>query len=85
MRSVNLNLYTTLGCHLCEQAKEVLWQLEPAVRVSITEVEIADSEELLARYGVRIPVIAIKDAPEAGELGWPFTADEVLIWLPVSQ
>lgn len=61
-----LLLYTTSSCHLCEQA-EVLLQ---SVGASVEVVEIADDEELLERYGVRIPVVRRRETGE--ELAWPF-------------
>ncbi len=77
-----LLLYGSSGCHLCEQAEEVLEPVlvhindqlvrggrEDAVLV-LRVVEITDSPELMARYAIRIPVI--KYAAEADELGWPF-------------
>ncbi|HQC71240.1 MAG TPA: glutaredoxin family protein [Candidatus Competibacteraceae bacterium] len=61
-----LVLYTTVGCHLCEQA---LRRVAEAGGCCVT-VEIADDETLLARYGVRIPVLR---RPDCGvELDWPF-------------
>ncbi|UZJ45599.1 glutaredoxin family protein [Marinimicrobium sp. C6131] len=71
-----LILYTTLGCHLCERAKDELW---PALTQSgwrLEEVDIADSDTLMARYGTRIPVVARSDS--GAELGWPFTSKEVV-------
>ena len=42
---------------------------------SVQAVEIADSEELMERYGIRIPVLACEDAAgRKRELGWPFDA-----------
>jgi hypothetical protein len=45
MREVTL--YTTAGCHLCEMAEEVLH----ACGVQFTPVDIADTPELIERYG----------------------------------
>lgn len=64
-------LYTTAGCHLCEDALELLHQARSAGhQIEICEVEISDSESLMVAYGVRIPVIRIDD--REAELGWPF-------------
>lgn len=67
-----LVLYMTCGCHLCEQAESVLREQAGVV---VRLVEIADDEELLERYGVRIPVLRRLDT--GAELGWPFDADAV--------
>lgn len=61
-----LVLYSTLGCHLCEQAEQLLTQAGLAYRY----VDIADEDELLGRYGNRIPVLAMSGRND--ELGWPF-------------
>lgn len=75
MADSTLILYTTLGCHLCEQAKEQVWPLLADSRWRLKEVDIADSDALVERYGVRIPVIARADT--GAELGWPFAAEAV--------
>lgn len=67
-----LVLYATSGCHLCEQAAELI---RGAVAVPFRTVEIADDENLIKRYGVRIPVLCRLDTGE--ELGWPFKAASV--------
>ena len=65
-------LYTTLGCHLCEQAHALLLQLQgEGMDLQVLPTEIADDETLMARYGIRIPVVARTDG---AELGWPFDA-----------
>ena len=66
-------LYTTLGCHLCEQAHDLLLELQTEqMSFQIETVEIADSDTLVEQYGIRIPVVKI--AGLHTELGWPFDA-----------
>ncbi|MYM62117.1 glutaredoxin family protein [Pseudomaricurvus sp. HS19] len=67
-----LYLYTTLGCHLCEQAQALAWPLLGTYGLRLQSVEIADDPQLLERYGVRIPVLAVVGDEEG--LGWPFDA-----------
>ena len=67
---ITVQLYTTLGCHLCEQALALLNELHAELDLSIETVEIAESDELVERYGVRIPVITRTGSLK--ELGWPF-------------
>lgn len=76
---VHLLLYTTEGCHLCEQAKTLLWPRLEAWGLNLEEVDIADSEELVELYGVRIPVIRLSHSEE--ELAWPFNAVELELFL----
>lgn len=68
-----IKLYTTLGCHLCDQALAMLQNL--ATDVTIVEVEIADDGRLLEKYGLIIPVVGVEGC--AQEINWPFTASEL--------
>lgn len=65
-------LYGTLGCHLCELAEEQLSALMAQLPqpVEIECIDIADSDALVERYGVRIPVL--RRVADDAELGWPF-------------
>lgn len=72
---LTLLLYTTSGCHLCEQAEALLLRVGEPVET----VEIADDEALLERYGVRIPVLRHRES--GSELGWPFDATMIQCWL----
>ena len=69
-----LVLYTTPGCHLCEQAEEILY----ACNTPFRPIDIAEDTELIKRYGVRIPVIADQ---RGNELGWPFDGSSLIAWL----
>ncbi len=73
-----LILYGTLGCHLCEQALEIMTPLL-AGNVEITEVDISESDDLMERYALRIPVIARVD--NGREIGWPFDGQQLLQFL----
>jgi glutaredoxin len=70
-----LILYTTLGCHLCEEAKTLLKPLLAKGDWQLQQVDIADSNDLMAKYGIRIPVLAIPASSH--ELNWPFTAEDI--------
>lgn len=72
-------LYTTLGCHLCEEAEAVLLPLlsqAQAAGISI-EIEVIDiaEEGLIDTYGVRIPVLRCVQTER--ELDWPFDVGQV--------
>ena len=69
--SLKLLLYGTTYCHLCEQAEAVL----QAIGVEAEHIDIAEDDDLLEKYGVRIPVVKRKDTE--AELGWPF--DEAML------
>ena len=55
MPDLQATLYTRRGCHLCEEAHEMLsrYGLRP------TLVDIDEHPELLERYGQCVPVVAI--------------------------
>ncbi len=67
-------LYSTLGCHLCEEAEAVLLPLlSEAQAAGVTiEVEVIDiaEEGLIDTYGARIPVLRCVQTER--ELDWPF-------------
>ncbi|UII55552.1 glutaredoxin family protein [Cytobacillus spongiae] len=52
-----IKLYTRQGCHLCEQAMEILVDLQSEVPFVIEEVDIEKSDDLTERYGLMIPVV----------------------------
>ena len=73
-----VQLFTTLGCHLCEEAHEQLLSLaRDGMDLTIELAEISDSETLIDQYGATIPVIRKDDR----EIGWPFSADELETFL----
>ncbi len=72
-------LYTTSACHLCEQAEALLQQQQTLPELRIDKVEISESDELVSRYGIRIPVIRF--AGSEAELGWPFDAIALAVFL----
>lgn len=74
----SLILYTTLGCHLCEQALVLITPLLPD-GTKIKQIDISESDELMERYGIRIPVLFRPDNQK--ELGWPFEEQEFLSFI----
>ncbi|MBT9099421.1 glutaredoxin family protein [Methylovulum psychrotolerans] len=66
---IRLLLLGTAGCHLCEQAEELLAALPPA-QVAVEQVDIAEAEQWQARYAIRIPVLYHPET--TSELCWPF-------------
>ena len=76
---IKIYLYSTLGCHLCEQALGLLDPFLNAGLVVVEEVDIADSDELMELYGVSIPVLKRHDNAE--ELAWPFDQNQFKAFL----
>ena len=71
---IELTLFTTEGCHLCEQAHEILLCVADNHPLDIRLQEIGDDDQLVARYGVRIPVVRF---PNNDELDWPFSHADI--------
>jgi hypothetical protein len=86
MADTTFYLYATSACHLCEQAEAVLASVQWPVAITVEVVDVSESEELLQRYGKRIPVLAVPQADGSlQELDWPFDAYAVQGLLPCEQ
>ncbi|WP_417224433.1 glutaredoxin family protein [Amphritea sp.] len=68
-------LMSSEGCHLCDEAADILIaQLNPSQHL-LDEVDIAYDDALMEKYGVLIPVLV--DEASGAELRWPFDAEGV--------
>lgn len=65
-----LTLYSTWGCHLCEEAEALL----RAAGLDFKLVDIVDDEAAFALYRVEIPVLTALCEGQTIELKWPFDA-----------
>ncbi|MGN5732832.1 glutaredoxin family protein [Arthrobacter psychrochitiniphilus] len=54
-----LQLVTRSGCHLCENACEVVATIATQLQLHWTEVSLDDHPELTERYGEEIPVVLV--------------------------
>jgi glutaredoxin len=52
-----VTLYERRNCHLCEEARQVMDALIGPARYE--RVDIDASDELVLRYGFRVPVVAV--------------------------
>lgn len=59
-------LYGTDGCHLCEEAVELVLH----TAISFEERDIVDDSLAMQLYSLRIPVL--RHVLSGAELGWPF-------------
>ncbi len=57
-------LYSTWGCHLCEEAEGLL----QAANIDFQLIDIVDDEQAFAAFRLHIPVLAIAQH----YLYWPF-------------
>ncbi len=57
-------LYTRAGCHLCDEARELIDEIlaRAEVTIEVLEVDIESDERLHLRYLERIPVIEVDGA-----------------------
>ena len=67
-------LYSRPGCHLCEDAADLLERLARRHRLAIVEVNILGDVDLYERLKYSIPVVAIEGGPT---LAAPIRADEL--------
>ncbi len=57
--SARVTLYSRPGCHLCEQAREVVERVCADLGTSYDEVDITGAPELEEAYGEQVPVTLV--------------------------
>tara|TARA_B100000795_G_scaffold206332_1_gene159826 strand:+ start:1099 stop:1335 length:237 start_codon:yes stop_codon:yes gene_type:complete len=70
-----LQLLGTSGCHLCDLAEALLVHCLDLSQVEVELIDIADNDELIELYGVKIPVLRCPESHKV--LCWPF--DELAV------
>jgi hypothetical protein len=65
-------LFGTEGCHLCEEAEQLLVQ----AGLAFDKQDIIDDEQAQQRYAIRIPVLLYQKG--GFELDWPFDTQQIL-------
>lgn len=70
-------LYSSEGCHLCEEALALCLQYIGQKELKI--IDIIDDDDLVEQYGVHIPVLEKieKGCHQSTKLFWPFTQAQV--------
>ena len=71
-------LVTGKDCHLCEQAKDLLTELQDD-QLMFIEKDVYSKRDYLDKYWDKIPVILFRDL----ELFWPFNKyniKDLLLW-----
>ncbi|HOY71461.1 MAG TPA: glutaredoxin family protein [Methylotenera sp.] len=76
---MQLYLYSTTHCHLCEKAENLLQPVCSKLDLTWQSVEISDDSQLLNLYETKIPVLKRTDTNE--ELLWPFDAQQIATFL----
>ena len=54
-----LRFYTKENCHLCDVAFEIVERTAKKIKFTLETVDITQSDELMMKYGIEIPVIEI--------------------------
>jgi hypothetical protein len=68
---IRLLLLGTSGCHLCEQAEQLINGCSlNNLELTIETIDIAEQEQWQEQYALRIPVLYHPETQK--ELGWPF-------------
>lgn len=58
----HVTVYSKPGCHLCEDALQVLTHLQAQIPFTLEEVNILSDPGLFAEYGEQIPVVLLDGA-----------------------
>lgn len=56
-----VTFYTKAGCHLCEEAREMLEEIATEIEYDLTEIDIRSDMALFELYRYRIPVIIVDE------------------------
>ena len=55
----HLKFYTKESCHLCDVAFEIVTKVSKKIRFNLEIIDITQSDYLMMKYGIEIPVIEI--------------------------
>ncbi len=58
-----VTLYGKAECCLCDEAMEVLHKVDAIVPFDLEKIDISGNPELMARFGLKIPVIFVDGVP----------------------
>ncbi len=72
---IQVILYTTAGCHLCDLARNLLIKANQQIPLTIIDTEIGYDATLIDLYGTTIPVIEFN---EKKQLNWPFELKDII-------
>ena len=56
-----VTFYTKAGCHLCEDARDMLEDIAALKTYELTEIDIRSNPTIFEKYRYRIPVILINN------------------------
>jgi hypothetical protein len=76
--NMELVLYSTSHCHLCDQAEALLIKLALKYKLNWKIIEITDNPILYEQYEIKIPVLKRLDTNT--EIYWPFNEDDIKLF-----
>jgi len=56
---MQVTFYTKAGCHLCDEARDMLEDIAALTSYELTEVDIRRDSDIFEQYRYRIPVIIV--------------------------
>ena len=57
---IRVEIYSRPGCHLCDEAKEVIDRAASRHQLDVRVLNVEDNPEWEAQYGTEIPVVFIE-------------------------
>jgi glutaredoxin len=66
-----VELYTRVGCHLCDDAKDVLERVRQARPFELHVIDVDTAEDLRERFGQEVPVVFV-----GGRKAFKYRVDE---------
>ena len=70
--SINVEIYSRPGCHLCDEAKEVIERVRRRVGFGLRIINVESDPALEKEYGELIPVVFIN-----GNQAFEYQVDEI--------
>lgn len=64
---VSVQLYSRPGCHLCDEAREVILAERGRTPFAFEEVDVSGDDALELEFGIRVPVVLV-DGDERFEI-----------------
>ena len=69
--SIQIEIYSRPGCHLCDEAKEVIERIQRRYAFAVRVINIEEDPALETAYGTEIPVVFIN-----GSKAFKYRVDE---------
>jgi len=81
---MHVTVYSKPGCHLCEDALQIIDRLTTRYSLDVTEVNILDDMAIFEQYREIIPVVEVTDVP-AGRLVAPISEPALHAYLRMAR